>query len=38
MLNFTDAEIEALHKAADGTSPAAFAREIVLRHLARRRT
>ena len=37
MLNLTDAEYDRLLAAAKGRPPATFAREIVLRDLARRR-
>ncbi len=36
-LNFTDAELEQLGKAAGKQSLTGFARDVVLRHLARRR-
>jgi hypothetical protein len=37
MLNFTDAEHDQLEKSADGGPVSDFAREIVLRYLARRK-
>jgi hypothetical protein len=37
MLNLTDAEMEQLREAAGEVSPVAFARRLILRHLARRR-
>jgi hypothetical protein len=37
MLNLTDSEHAQLEKAADGGPVSDFAREIILRHLARRR-
>jgi len=37
MLNLTDAEMKQLREAAGDEQPVAFARQIVLRYLARRR-
>jgi hypothetical protein len=37
MLNLTDAEMKQLREAAGDVPPVAFARQIILRYLARRR-